>query len=168
MSYSDARSPSSSGGFGSPGNVSEFGSSIIGRRSQKAPHRTDFKPRLRTGSTEEDAQASTSQESVVLTPEQGRVVGTTFKPRSRANSTVCVCAICVNVCMQVHVLPTLCVCNLIAVHISMRSKSSRCRARVTPARSPCRAHTVPAFHACGSASPFCARCCHSYQKQIVS
>ena len=28
--------------------------------------------------------------------------------------------------------------------------------------------TLPVFHACGSANPFCARCCHSRRNQVVS
>ncbi len=38
--------------------------------------------------------------------------------------------------------------------------SGRCRAQVTQVRSP-------AFHACGSASSFCARCSHSLQKPYI-
>ncbi len=48
----------------------------------------------------------------------------------------------------------------------MHEKDWRCRARVTPARSPWRA-TSPAFHACGSASPFRALCCHRTQKPYI-
>ncbi len=43
----------------------------------------------------------------------------------------------------------------------------RCRARVTPARSPWRANATW-FYACGSASPLSTRCCHRSQHQVVS
>jgi hypothetical protein len=55
--------------------------------------------------------------------------------------------------------------------VRIHSKDWRNRARGTLARSPCRSPfglTSPTIHACGSASLFHTRYCHSHQKQEVS
>ncbi len=50
--------------------------------------------------------------------------------------------------------------------VCVHSKDCRCRARVTPARWLWRAHS--ACVQCLRQSPFCARCCHSSQIEVVS
>ncbi len=57
-----------------------------------------------------------------------------------------------------------------ATYVGWVTKDWRCRAQVTPASShasPCwgEALTSPAIHACGSASPIRARCCHRNRYQ---